>query len=107
METTFGPRSLAELFGGTFRLKELLEPFHELRDDGIYRTELSDEGRRKAVLPIPFTEKGLSAFLVIRPDLAWDIEQRYTCDKPPGAVARLVDKQIASSKATPKVVAWT
>ena len=101
--TTFTLEQLAVLFGGERSFRKNLQPFHEVRPEGIFvMADWHDEGFREtehrlsgaelcppgiggitgAVLPPEFTEEQLLAFLAIRTDMAWELERRYTNDKP-------------------------
>ena len=107
---------LAAAIGGLDSLRSALAPFHRICERGIEAAPLTDSEADEIlhptlwvnartdekpmtpqlpgsmddlVLPVPFTDSDFLAFLTVRPDLAWTIEQRYTNDPPSGDPAAL------------------
>ena len=113
---------LAVLFGGEQSLRSVLDPFHEIRSEGIFVVDewLDADARRRysingrdlcppgrgitePVLKAQFTEIDFLQFMAIRPDMAWELERAYTDDDPdteaddaaaaPRQVPRLLDEK--------------
>lgn len=99
--TTFTLGHLEILFDGKEGFQASLSPYHEVRADGVFvKPEWHDANHRQiflsaavrlcppgvdilsAVLPPQFTEPELLTFLTLRPDMAWEIEHRYTNNRP-------------------------
>lgn len=121
MFTTYTLADLEVLFEGRDKLEAVLEPFHELRPDGIW---VSNDARLKSwreafgvgepvpmdhllivgqqsvntpVLPAVFSERDLARFLSVRSVIALSLQNRFCNDKPG------VPKWIAGQKAGERI----
>jgi len=101
---SLGLAQVETLFGGLETFARMLGNLHEYRPgDGVYVAKYWHEeanrfhdlpdglrlapaghpGYLKPIIGTQITERQLLRFLAIRPDLAWEIEKRFTNDKGP------------------------